>query len=347
MKKRFYLFFTFLIFSNNLHAQKEIIIKSDSVKQFVDKTLSILQENSLNKNKIDWNALQSDIYGKIQNAESVEEILPIYSYIFEKIGDHHGWLSYKNKNYRWNRNTEQKSNKAIKNAVNNYKTVYATMLTKEIAYLRIPGNSDFNAKKMDSISNNIIDEIDKINSKKIKGWVIDLRLNTGGNMYPMISGISDLIGTQGKLGGFVSSQYQSEGEWFLRDGNLYVDTNKVLEKKKIKKPIKKILPLAVLISGYTASSGEMTAITLIGRKNTKLFGEESAGYTTTNQGFKIDENAGLNVAVGYVIDRTEKIYVENIKPDLEIIGGDNFEDLASDKKIIESLKWLKKRSNRR
>ncbi|RRJ85951.1 hypothetical protein EG240_16415, partial [Paenimyroides tangerinum] len=146
------------------------------------------------------------------------------------------------------------------------------LLNKNIAYLRISGNNDFNAKKIDSISSNIVDEINKINSNKIKGWIIDLRINTGVNMYPMIAGISDIIGDNEKLGGFITSDNQSDREWLLKNGNFYVDSNQVLDRKKIRMPIKKHLPIVVLISGYTASSGEMTAIALIGRNKTKLFG---------------------------------------------------------------------------
>jgi len=32
----------------------------------------------------------------------------------------------------------------------------------------------------------------------IKCWIIELRINTGGNMYPIIAGLSDLIG-KGRL----------------------------------------------------------------------------------------------------------------------------------------------------
>lgn len=347
MKKTLLIFFTFLTTSNLLIAQNEVDFKKDSVKQYIDKTLSIIHNNALSKDKINWKSLRMDIYEKTKDANNIEEILPIYPYIFEKIEDHHGWLSYKDKNYRWDKNSQKQKNEIVKDAVKKYENVYATLLNKTIGYLRIPGNSDFGAKKMDSIASNIVDQINKINSNKIKGWIIDLRINTGGNMYPMIAGISNLIGDNEKLGGFVTSDNQSDGEWLLKNGNIYVDSNRVLDRKKLKKPIKKELPIAVLISGYTASSGEMIAITFIGRSKTKLFGEESAGYTTSNQGFKIDENSGLNLAVSYVTDRTGKIYAENIKPDFEIIGGDNFEDLKYDVKIIKSLKWLKKETTNR
>ncbi len=347
MKKRTLVFFIFLTIFKISHAQSEIKFKNDSIKQYLDKTLLIIQNNALNKDKLNWDSVRTDIYEKTKDADNIETILPIFPYLFEILKDHHGWLSYGDKNYRWNKESKNLKNQTVKNAVESYKKVYATLLNKNIAYLRIPGNNDFGAKNMDSIANNIVDEIDKINSNKIKGWILDLRINIGGNMYPMIAGISDLIGNDGRLGGFVTSNNQSDGEWFLKKGNIYVDTNQVLNRRKLKKPIKKQIPIAVLISNYTASSGEMTAITLIGRKNTKLFGEESAGYTTTNEGFRLDEKSGVNVAVGYVKDRRGEIYIDNIQPDFVVTGGDNFEDLKSDKKIMKAHKWLKKQSANR
>jgi len=340
MKQKLFLFFTIFSITGIFHAQKQGDFKNDSVKQYIDKTLLLIHNNALNKDKIDWNSLKTEVYNKTKNAENIQAALSVYPYLFEKIEDHHGWLSYKDKNYRWIKNVKRIDNEIVKNAVEKYKKVETVLINKNIGYIRIPGNNDFSTKKMDSIAANIIDEIDKINSGKIKGWIIDLRLNTGGNMYPMIAGISDLIGDNEKIGGFVTSDKKSEGEWILKNGNVYIDDNQVLNRRKLKIPVTKQLPVAVLISGYTASSGEMTAVSMIGRKKTKMFGEDSAGYTTTNEGFKVDANSGLNLAVGYVVDRTGKIYIENVKPDVEITGGDNFENLNKDKKMMASIQWI-------
>jgi C-terminal processing protease CtpA/Prc len=345
MKQKFFILFTIFSITSIFHAQKQVRFKNDSVKQYIDKTLVLIHNNALNKDKIDWNSLQTEVYNKVKDAENIQAALSVYPYLFEKIEDHHGWLSYKNKNYRWTKKSQRIDNDVVSSAIKKYEKVEAVLINNNMGYLRIPGNNDFNTKKMDSIAGNIVDEIDKINSIKIKGWIIDLRLNTGGNMYPMIAGISDLIGDNEKIGGFVTSDKKSEGEWMLKNGNIYIDDNQVLNRRKVKIPVTKQLPVAVLISGFTASSGEMTAISLIGRKKTKIFGEDSAGYTTTNQGFKVDENSGLNLAIGYVVDRTGKIYIENVKPDVEIIGGDNFEEINKDKKITASIQWIKEISH--
>lgn len=345
MKQKFFLLFTIFSITSIFHAQKQVRFKNDSVKQYIDKTLVLIHNNALNKDKIDWNSLQTEVYNKVKDAENIQAALSVYPYLFEKIEDHHGWLSYKNKNYRWTKKSQRIDNDVVSSAIKKYEKVEAVLINNNMGYLRIPGNNDFNTKKMDSIAGNIVDEIDKINSIKIKGWIIDLRLNTGGNMYPMIAGIRDLIGDNEKIGGFVTSDKKSEGEWMLKNGNIYIDDNQVLNRRKVKTPVTKQLPVAVLISGFTASSGEITAISLIGRKKTKIFGEDSAGYTTTNQGFKVDENSGLNLAIGYVVDRTGKIYIENVKPDVEIIGGDNFEEINKDKKITASIQWIKEISH--
>lgn len=85
----------------------------------------------------------------------------------------------------------------------------------------------------------------------------------------------------------------------------------------------------------------MTAIALVGRKNTLVLGEPTAGYTTAVQGFRINQYAGINLSTDYVVDRNLKIYSNTVTPDLEMIGGDNLEDLAEDGKIMHALKLLK------
>jgi hypothetical protein len=43
-----------------------------------------------------------------------------------------------------------------------------------------------------------------------------------------------------------------------------------------------------------------------------------------------------------VVDRNSKIYTSHIQPDVEVLQGDNLEDLKKDKKIIKAMELLKK-----
>ncbi|RZK21353.1 MAG: hypothetical protein EOO86_01320 [Pedobacter sp.] len=60
----------------------------------------------------------------------------------------------------------------------------------------------------------------------IKCWIIELRINTGGNMYPIIAALSDLIG-EGKVGSFLTPDKQSDGNWIIKNASLYVGRIKV------------------------------------------------------------------------------------------------------------------------
>lgn len=335
-----FLLIAILFFPCTIKAQSNSPVIVDSVKSYLDKSLLLIEANSLNSEKVNWKELRKNVYSKASGAKRYEDILAIYPYIFEQIDDHHGSLKYKDKTYSWNKSDGIKINNTIKAATKKYSSVRSEKIGREVGYVLIPGNNDFRGQHMDSISRDIQNAIAKINDKHIKGWIIDLRINTGGNMYPMIAGLTEFLG-EGRVGGFVTSTHQPDGDWIIKDGAFYVDSVKVTPVKYQGYPIKKEVPIAVLISGNTASSGEMTAITTIGRHKSILIGEPSAGYTTTNLGFKLNEYSGLNLAVDYATDRNSKVYPKNINPEILITDGDNFEDLAKDQKVKKAISWLK------
>lgn len=102
----------------------------------------------------------------------------------------------------------------------------------------------------------------------------------------------------------------------------------------LKIPMRKDIPIVFLTNCYTASAGEMTAISLVGRKNTYVVGETTAGCNTVVQGSRIKKDAGLNLSTDHVVDRNSKIYTIHIQPDIEVLQGGDLKDLK-DKKIIK------------
>jgi len=339
MKHLIAILFTTIFFSFNLSAQDRLVKMADSVKVFIDRSLTLIQANSINKDKVDWQMLKKEVYQKADGANAYEDVLSIFPYIFEQIDDHHGALKYKDKSYYWKSN-EPYLNKVVINAVKRYDTLVVKLLDKHTGYILLPGNSDFNGKNINKEAGAIRAAIAAVNTRKIRGWVLDLRLNTGGSMFQMLAGLSDLIG-DGKIGSFVNQHGEKDGEWILKEGNIYLDQQQVSTLPATGPQKKELMPLAVLISGRTASSGEVVAISTIGRKHSILIGENTAGYTTANEGFKVNNLAGLNLAVDYDADRNGKVYKKYISPDVLINGGDNFEDINLDFKVKHALKWMK------
>ncbi|MBC7654188.1 MAG: S41 family peptidase, partial [Oligoflexus sp.] len=224
-----------------------------------------------------------------------------------KVGDNHSFVQTKTvaENYTKSNSTPLKPK--------------AKLLEKNIGYIYVPGFTSTN----DSISKLFTDTIQNLiknldTRQKINGWVVDLRDNTGGNMFPMIAGLGSLIG-EGTLGYFIkkNTDFNMNSRWYYKNGiagngkNLSVTDIK--EFYKIKNPKYKI---AVLISNKTSSSGEMTAISFIGKKNVKLFGQHSGSYTTGNVSFKLSDGSALVLACSLVADRNQKKYLHGIEPDV-------------------------------
>lgn len=156
---------------------------------------------------------------------------------------------------------------------------------------------------------------------KPDGWVIDLRGNGGGNMWPVLAGIGAVLG-EGDLGTFVSADGERE-TWFYKAGKIGVrppqgqdDIAAHVEKPPFALPE---LPwVAVLLDRSTASSGEAVAISFIGRPRERPFGEHTAGFSTSNEMYPPSDGASLFFCVGIEADRTGHRYPEGIEPDAKL-----------------------------
>lgn len=146
-----------------------------------------------------------------------------------------------------------------------------------------------------------------------KGWLIDLRQNTGGNLYPMLAGLGPLLGC-GDLGWDVAPDGTREAWWYCRDASHPEGASHItLVRSPLVLP--DTLPAVVLISYRTGSAGEALAMSFIGRPRTRIYGERSAGFATNNRMCFLADSALLNITSGVMMDRTGGTHVEGIEPD--------------------------------
>jgi C-terminal processing protease CtpA/Prc len=174
----------------------------------------------------------------------------------------------------------------------------------------------------------------------VNHWIIDLRYNGGGNIYPMATGVGTLIG-DGIVGKLVTCAKDTLFSWRIVDGNFIYDVPDVVTLNNYPK-FKTLPKVAVLTSRWTVSSGEVLATCFKGRSNTKFFGEATGGYTTNNNWEVINEQVILNISTGIYCDRNGNIYDKNIPVDVEI-PFEVANDTEKDKCIIEAIKWLKQK----
>jgi C-terminal processing protease CtpA/Prc len=102
----------------------------------------------------------------------------------------------------------------------------------------------------------------------------------------------------------------------------------------------KTIPVALLISPATGSSGEFLAIAFKGRDNTVFVGSKTAGYVTGIQGFGTSNSLFLLISTSYGIDRKGRVYQEAISPDIYLKDEDSFNDIEHDKKVLKASEWI-------
>lgn len=291
-----------------------------SVKKYIKQAIDIVKNKSLYADSLNWKKIENEVEIKSKNLKTIDQCAVVTEYLITELrlaGDNHSFLL--------------KNEKAKKIASNNndIKEPTGKYLGNNIGYVNVPGIMSINHSVCMDFASKIQSIIQSIDTLPINGWIVDLRENRGGNMYPMIVGLGPLVG-EGVLGFFIGKNESYKSAWKYEHGEVgYLKINKPYKIKN------ENIKIAVLIGEKTASSGEMTTISFIGKSNTKLFGQPSGGYTTANQGFKLSDGAYIYLATSYTADRNSKKYLSKINPDIFV---DN--DISNDKCIEEAIKWL-------
>jgi len=207
-------------------------------------------------------------------------------------------------------------------------------------YLDVPTFAGTEPEQL-AYAQRIQDLIRSFDIKGLRGWIVDLRLNGGGNMWPMIAGLGPLY-PAGDLGAFVDAAGQID-KWTYREGKCYQGRVLLASTPHPYVLTHPGLPIAVLIDQVTASSGEATAISFRGLANATSLGQPTFGVPTGNAPLPLSDGAVLNLCEVIDADRTGKTYDTKIPPDLIVetnwIHFNHPDDLA----IQAAIRWIKTR----
>ncbi|WP_164470899.1 S41 family peptidase [Vaginisenegalia massiliensis] len=216
------------------------------------------------------------------------------------------------------------SPKEVKNWQDPQQVIYPQVEMKQgIAYIKLPAFSGL-PKEGQRYADTCFNFL-KNHQKDIKGVILDLQGNTGGDMGPMVAGLAPLL-PDGSLMSFKSKSGQFEVT--LKDGQLSGGgtPTKIADGK-----LKLSVPIAVLTDKQTASSGEAVLIIFATRDNVQTFGQATAGYASGNSVVSMYDGAQMVITMSQNQDSQGRLYGEEpIKP-----------DVITEQAKEEALKWLK------
>ena len=332
---RFIKTFIFTIFFISSYAQVRDY-NHDTHRATLTKVFHRVKLYSVYRQQVDWNKLQDKVLKDSNSILSYENFKHRIQLLFSSIGDKHAALFVNGNKISANVSPRTGIRSTLLNELKRSNPQFRTqILESNYGYILIPSNNTND--NLSIMAQAIQDSLCKLLTNKLKGIIIDLRANEGGSIYPMFTGLSQLIG-DGVFGAFNNIDGTNRVQWKLKNGKFY-QRGTIVASVKTNCSGSKKMKVAVLLSQVTASAGEMVAIALKGRENTIFIGEKTYGLTTGNVTFKIDGHL-LALSASFTEDRTGKVYNSSVLPDIEIIEGDNFSDISKDKKVLEAIKWF-------
>ena len=159
-----------------------------------------------------------------------------------------------------------------------------------------------------------------------RGVILDLRGNSGGNMYPMIAAVSPLL-PDGEL---IKFKGRNRTTPVTLD---YVMSDAGLSSENVKKWPDNT-PIAILTDDWTGSSGEATLLCFRGLSNVRTFGIPTAGYASANITVPLVDGYTLLITMSCDMARTGEIFCDDpIQPDVN-----------TQFPLEEAIKWINSNS---
>ena len=280
-----------------------------SAETYGKNALSTIDKNGIFAGNDEWKSTYNECLKMIENAKSYDDTYDAIRKALSVGGGKHSMLMTKSES---------------QDTTESYDEVLPTVsLDGDIAIIKLPdflGTAEA-GQKYAKVAEDFIHE----NRDKIKGVVLDLRGNTGGDMGPMATAVSSLL-PDGEL---VYYHYRSyDVPVTLKNG---VVSNAGTGGKSLYPDEKLNVPVAILTDDMTASSGEALTLCFRGLENTRTFGAPTAGYTSVNMLYNMYDGAQMYLTVAFDKARTGEIFKETpIEP-----------DVATGSPLEAALEWLR------
>ncbi len=308
---------------------------------YLNRALAIIEARALRSGEVDWKSVRAKTSELAADAKNSADTYHAINFALEQLKDQHSFLVGRNGQ---GTKTQTKADSNVDLPKRLHRPDIIRKDAQEFGFLLVEqSGASSQSTKAQSYARRLQERISNALISKPSGWIVDLRGNGGGNMWPMIVGVGPVLGS-GTLGYF---QYSNVAvPWFYSNGQSGVDNARG---RCVNFKVSDSLPdcaqnvsVAILIDKRTASSGEAVAISFRGRSHSRFFGEHTCGLSTSNESFRLSDGATLYVTTSVEADRNHNIYDRGIAPDNPVKQGNIPLGDVNDPVIQRALEWLAK-----
>ncbi len=284
------------------------------VQAFVDAAIHVTRTHALRASAVDWPATEPAIRALAADARTTAEAYPAVRYLLSRLGDGHSFLMSPAR-------TAQSQRGDIANP-----PVVVNVAAPGVGYIAVPSYSGVNAERMRADAALMHQALARVTADAHCGFIVDLRANGGGNMWPMLAGLAPLLGQEpvGRFDGPSGTAQPWRPAAILTTS--LPSTLADLETRRV----------AVLTGPRTASSGEAVVVAFRGRPNTRSFGRATAGLSTANGSYPLPDGSTLLLTTAVFVDRLGQRYGHAITPD-QVVE----EASTQDAPLVAASQWLR------
>jgi hypothetical protein len=275
-------------------AQDSLPPASELAAEYVSDAIDTIRAHSLRSKEVDWGRVRALAARRVRGANRPCETWPAITEVFEVIGESHGWHSTPSE-VAWYA-TNQVGDGAAP-------LVAAHTFPGRVGFLSVPRVPTTDSASVNRVASAIQDMVREHGQLGVCRWVVDLRDNSGGNMWPMLTGLGWLLG-DGVAGAFVGSDRARF--WGYENDASYLDG---------------------------------IAVAFRGRPRSRSFGQPTAGLTTATSSYGLSDGSNLTFATSVFADRAGTHYGGPLSPDIEIESGRL--GAVGDPVLDGALDWLR------
>ena len=275
---------------------------------YLETVLATMSANSVNRQRIDWPRFNAEVRAAAVNVQDIAGTAPALRIALGLLGDGHSF-------FQWS-NGETVANPAAPDC--RADADGAPNIPLDIGYVAVRALFGANAPSPQSYADALNAAIDAQDRPGLAGWIVDVRGNGGGNMWPMIGGLAPLLGSD-------------TAGYFAHPGGVMVPWRAAGRSATLRQPHPRV---AVLTDRATASSGEAVVVAFRGRPDSRSFGEATCGVPTSNTAFALSDGSTLWLTTALDADRHARTYSGPIVPD-EVVAGRAV--------IARAIDWLRLR----
>ena len=266
--------------------------RTTEAEAYLRSAIELLKTHHINRDSVDWGTVTAEADQRIRNAVTTADTYPAIRSILTSLGERHSFL------VEPRQVAAPPTTSASQEALASFPLPSGRYVDGGIGLIQVPqlntmrGDGEERGRRYTAALRAALTTLDQ---GQLCGWIIDLRRNSGGNMWPMLQGLDPLLGEE-PFGYFVRPSGVTVA-WARTRTGIAGALPPLRGEGRSYSLAHQDAPIAVLIGPETGSSGEMTAIAFIGGPRVRTFGAPSAGLTNANSVYPLRDGAMLVITV--------------------------------------------------